>query len=198
MHDRVRIAAAQGRGGRAWDGPELSGPLEYGRLRVASRGPIQSLWLLWSRIGLVAMAWTETDLRRYVRPMSGGGTAPVRATVPERFGRLLRRYFAGEPVDPVRLPVDLRGSVFQLAVWRELLRIPRGSVRSYGEIAARIGRPRAARAVGSAARANPLPVVVPCHRVVAAGMRIGGYSGRLERKRALLSLEGAPVLDGRG
>ncbi len=182
----------------AVDGSDRGGPLRYGRLRVASRGSIQNLWLLWSRAGLAAIAWSETDLRQYAGRVSGGEAAPEKAAVPERFARELRGYFAGEPVDLVGLPVDPRGSAFQLSVWQELRRIPRGSVRSYGEIAARIGRPGAARAVGGAAGANPLPVVVPCHRLLAGGMRIGGYSGGLGRKRALLSLEGVRAIDGGG
>ena len=198
MTCRVRAAAETPHGYRGSGEPEVRKPFRYGRLRVARRGPIQSLWLLWSRKGLVAIAWSETDLRRYARPKAGSSAAPEKAAVPGRFAEALYRYFAGEPVDPVRVPLDMQGSAFELAVWRELRRIPRGSVRSYGEIAARIGRPRAARAVGGAAGRNPLPVVVPCHRVLAGGMRIGGYSGGLERKRALLALEGVNAVEAGG
>ena len=89
-----------------------------------------------------------------------------------------------------KLPVDLHGTPFQLAVWNEMLRIPPGSTRSYGEVAKRIGKPRAFRAVAQACGANPIPIVVPCHRVVASGGALGGYTGGLHRKLALLASEG--------
>jgi O-6-methylguanine DNA methyltransferase len=82
----------------------------------------------------------------------------------------------------------LPGTAFQTAVWRELKKIPRGQTRTYGEIAAAIGRPTAVRAVGAACGANPLPVLIPCHRVVAK-TGIGGFSGGLPWKRLLLELE---------
>ena len=88
-------------------------------------------------------------------------------------------------------PVDLdRGTPFQRTVWTELRRIERGETVTYGELAARIGRPGAARAVGGAVGANPVPIVVPCHRVLAAGDKLGGNSGGLEVKRHLLRVEG--------
>lgn len=88
-------------------------------------------------------------------------------------------------------PLDLaRGTKFRLRVWAELRRIPRGETRSYGEIAAGLDKRRAARAVGGACGANPVPVLIPCHRVVAAGGGLGGFSGGLEWKRKLLAIEG--------
>ena len=87
------------------------------------------------------------------------------------------------------LPIEMQGSRFQLLVWRELLAIPYGQTTSYGEISRRIGSPGASRAVGSANGRNPLSIVVPCHRVVAATGALGGYSGGQEQKRFLLSLE---------
>lgn len=88
------------------------------------------------------------------------------------------------------LPLDMRGTAFQQAVWRALLTIPVGETRSYAEVAAMAGSPRAVRAVGTACGDNPLPVVVPCHRVVASGGGIGGYAYGIERKKALLAQEG--------
>lgn len=88
------------------------------------------------------------------------------------------------------LPLDMRGTAFQQAVWRALLSIPAGQTRSYAEVAAMAGRPRAVRAAGSACGDNPLPLVVPCHRVVASGRGIGGYAYGVERKKALLAREG--------
>lgn len=90
---------------------------------------------------------------------------------------------------PPSLPLDLRGTAFQLRVWRFLLEIPPGLTRSYAEVASGIGAPAATRAVGSACGANPVAVLVPCHRVLCSDGRLGGYRGGLERKRALLAAE---------
>ncbi len=84
------------------------------------------------------------------------------------------------------LPLDLRGTAFQQRVWRELQRIPRGETITYAELAARIGAPKAVRAVGTACGANPVAIVVPCHRVVRADGSLGGYAWGLERKSSLL------------
>jgi len=85
------------------------------------------------------------------------------------------------------------GTPFQRRVWEELRTIPRGETVTYAELAARIGAPGAARAVGSAVARNPVSIVVPCHRVVGADGSLAGYAGGVERKRALLALEGAPL-----
>ena len=85
------------------------------------------------------------------------------------------------------------GTPFQRRVWEELRAIPRGTTVTYAELAARIGKPGAARAVGSAVARNPISIVVPCHRVVGADGSLTGYAGGVERKRALLALEGATV-----
>lgn len=103
----------------------------------------------------------------------------------------LRQYFGGER-DAFELPLDLQGgTAFQRSVWQALLAIPRGGTTSYGTLGQRIGRPAAVRAVGAAVGRNPLSVVVPCHRVVGADGSLTGYAGGLERKTALLQLEGA-------
>ncbi len=86
-------------------------------------------------------------------------------------------------------PLDMTGTEFQKSVWAALRKIALGKTRSYGEIAAAIGNPKAVRAVGGACGANPIPVLVPCHRVLAANKKIGGFSGGLEWKRKLLSVE---------
>ena len=91
----------------------------------------------------------------------------------------------------LELPLDVRASAFRLRVWRELRAIPRGETRSYTEVARAIGRPSAARAVASACAANPVAVIVPCHRVVAADGTLAGYRWGLDRKRALLRAERA-------
>ncbi|MGH2768111.1 MAG: methylated-DNA--[protein]-cysteine S-methyltransferase [Actinomycetota bacterium] len=100
----------------------------------------------------------------------------------------LEAYFRGER-DLDDLPVALQASPFRRLVLEAVRRIPPGEVRTYGWLASEIGRPTAARAVGRALAANPLPVVIPCHRVVAASGRLGGYAGGADKKRALLELE---------
>ena len=101
--------------------------------------------------------------------------------------RELEEYFAGTRRD-FSVRINAEGTPFQLAVWAALRRIPYGEVRTYGEVAAMIGRAGASRAVGGACHANPIPVVIPCHRVVAAHGP-GGFGSGLETKRRLLSLE---------
>ncbi|MBE0544435.1 MAG: methylated-DNA--[protein]-cysteine S-methyltransferase [Verrucomicrobia bacterium] len=97
-------------------------------------------------------------------------------------------------VPPALPPLEVSsGTDFQQAVWRELCRIKIGETRSYDEIARRIGRPNAVRAVGGACGANPIPVLIPCHRVLAAHRKIGGFSGGMDWKRKLLEREGATL-----
>lgn len=98
-------------------------------------------------------------------------------------------------------PFDWSGATpFQQSVWRELLKIPGGKTKSYGEVAAVIGRPKSVRAVGGACGANPVPVLVPCHRVLAANGKLGGFSGGLDWKKRLLiaedALEGPKAVEG--
>lgn len=104
-------------------------------------------------------------------------------------GRIIRAYLGGG-ADPQAVPVVFPEVGFATRVWRQLQRIPVGQVRTYGAVARTLRTPRAARAVGQACGRNPLPLVVPCHRVVAADRRLGGFSGGLDVKRALLDLEG--------
>lgn len=100
----------------------------------------------------------------------------------------LLAYFAGERRD-FDLPLDPAGTDFQRAVWEALRAIPYGGTRTYGEIAAAVGRPKAVRAVGQANHVNPLPIFIPCHRVVGKNGALTGYAGGLDLKRALLALE---------
>jgi methylated-DNA-[protein]-cysteine S-methyltransferase len=108
-------------------------------------------------------------------------------------GAALDATLAGGPV-PGAIPSSFRaGTPFQRRVWQELRAIPRGETWTYGELAAALGRPGAARAVGAAVARNPISIVVPCHRVVGADGSLTGYAGGVERKRALLAIEGARV-----
>jgi methylated-DNA-[protein]-cysteine S-methyltransferase len=102
--------------------------------------------------------------------------------------RQLRLYFAGE-LQIFDLPLEMVGTEFQKKVWSTLLTIPYGETRSYTEIAVEIGAPRAVRAVGAANGRNPIPIVVPCHRVIGASGSLVGFGGGLEWKRLLLDLE---------
>ena len=92
------------------------------------------------------------------------------------------------------LPIDVRGTAFQEAVWKELRKIPLGETRSYADIAMAVGQPKAVRAVGTANGSNPVAVLVPCHRVIRSDGSLGGYAGGLDRKRKLLKAEGADPL----
>jgi O-6-methylguanine DNA methyltransferase len=104
--------------------------------------------------------------------------------------RELNDYFAGERRE-FSLPLDLRGTEFQLACWRALLEIPYGKTRSYRDMAQAIGHPHAYRAVGMSNNRNPIAIVVPCHRVIASNGSLCGYGGGLDIKRKLLDLEQA-------
>ncbi|HEY1203087.1 MAG: methylated-DNA--[protein]-cysteine S-methyltransferase [Bryobacteraceae bacterium] len=102
--------------------------------------------------------------------------------------RQLAEYFA-RTRRAFELPLGLRGTPFQLRVWNALLGIPYGETRTYSQLALQLGQPGAARAVGAANGANPVSIIVPCHRVIAAGGGLGGYGGGLDRKKFLLDLE---------
>jgi O-6-methylguanine DNA methyltransferase len=102
----------------------------------------------------------------------------------------LQEYFAGQRRE-FTFPLDLRGTDFQVACWRALLKIPYGETRTYADIARAVGSPQGFRAVGMANNRNPIAIVVPCHRVIASDGTLCGYGGGLDLKRKLLELEGA-------
>ncbi len=146
-------------------------------------------------IGPLLVAADEAGLRRIFFPSRGTAQAPeqgwVRDPAPFReLARQLTEYFRGKR-RAFSLTLAPEGTEFQLATWRALSEIPYGTTISYAELARRIGRPAASRAVGAANGANPLPVVVPCHRVIGADGSLTGFGGGLPIKRALLELEGA-------
>ncbi|HXB64255.1 MAG TPA: methylated-DNA--[protein]-cysteine S-methyltransferase [Solirubrobacteraceae bacterium] len=119
-------------------------------------------------------------------PARDGWARDDRTLAPLR--RQLEEYFAGERRE-FELDLAPSGSPFQLSVWRALCAIPYGETASYGEIAATVGQPGAARAVGGANNRNPIAIVVPCHRVIGANGTLTGYGGGLPRKQRLLALE---------
>lgn len=133
------------------------------------------------------------EIREFLSCLRADGAEPVeRASSFAALFRMLDEYFRGIAVE-FRVPLSLSGTEFDRAVWEELKRIPWGSVKTYGEVAKRIGKPGASRAVGGACGRNPVPIIVPCHRVVAADSRLGGFSGGIEIKKALLKLEGLKI-----
>ena len=155
-----------------------------------------------TRLGWIGLSFSKKGLRGATLPQTSaqaasedlrrrGASEPIDAAEAGAWPQLLRRYAAGEAVS-FSDEVDLeQGTPFQRRVWQTLLAIPRGETRSYGWVAERIGRPGAARAVGQAVGANPLAIVVPCHRVVASDGGLGGYGGGRELKETLLRMEGA-------
>jgi methylated-DNA-[protein]-cysteine S-methyltransferase len=169
----------------------ISAGLLQGSLRLPRIGELR---LVWSERGLVMLSLPSRSPDEVAADMVDRGIEPPpEGDVPALYRDLLEAYAEGVEVDPRELPVDLRGTPFQLRVWHALRNIARGTVRSYSGIAADVGSPRGMRAVGMANSANPVAIVVPCHRVIEAGMRLGGYSGGLEMKRLLLGLEGVRV-----
>ena len=145
---------------------------------------------------LRALEWTDHDERmhRALRLHYGkDGFVLARARDPGGLTSALRAYFAGDLAAIDRLPTATGGTAFQRLVWRALRDIPCGTTLSYSELARRIGRAKAVRAVGLANGANPISIVVPCHRVIGASGALTGYGGGIERKRWLLAHEGAGV-----
>lgn len=147
-----------------------------------------------SPIGTLLIAGDESAVRRIFFPTRGKAVKPQPGWTESASGpvgsavRQLREYFSGRRVD-FDFPLALEGTTFQRAVWEQLREVPYAQTISYGELARRVGNPRAARAVGSANGANVLPIVIPCHRVIAGDGTIGGFGGGLTIKQALLDLE---------
>ena len=149
--------------------------------------PMGSLFLTFTANGLAALDFAGEGCK-----IPSGSPPPLNlATLIESVKKELAKYFSGQLVDFHALPLDLQGTPFQQKVWRELRRIPRGRTISYKELARRAGSPQAFRAAGQANAVNPIPILVPCHRVIAANGSLGGYSSGLDRKRWLLRHEGA-------
>lgn len=157
--------------------------------------PLGTLWIAWNGRGVtgvdLATDGTADGTEALARHESRAGRRTIPAVaLPARLADAITRRLTGER--RVRIPLDLRGRTdFEVAVWAKALEIPRGEVRPYGWIAAEIGRPKAVRAVGTALGHNPVPLIVPCHRVVRTDGTIGHYSlGGPANKRTILAAEG--------
>lgn len=131
----------------------------------------------------------RTRLLEVLDPEAGALSADPDVLLPVR--RQLEAYFQGR-LRAFDLPIAPRGTPFQLRVWAELRRIPYGRTISYGELARRLGDPKLTRAVGAANGANPISIIIPCHRVIGADGSLVGYGGGLDVKRGLLALERGP------
>jgi len=162
------------------------------------KSPVGPLFLAASDHGLVAL---EFDVRlpgqqsirpnpRDLRAERNGFKFELSATAMETCVQQMTEYFAGHRRE-FSFPLDLRGTDFQIACWRALLKIPYGETRTYADIARAVGSPQGFRAVGLANNRNPVAIVVPCHRVIASDGTLCGYGGGLDIKRKLLQLEGA-------
>ena len=127
------------------------------------------------------------EFKRYLSSLNGA--KPIEGGEAEKSGREVQLYLEGK-IKEFQSRLDLSsGTPFQISVWKELLKIPYGKVKTYGEIAKKVGNPRAARAVGNALGSNPIPIIIPCHRVVATN-GLGGYSCGIRIKKRLLQTEG--------
>lgn len=153
--------------------------------------PIGTLLLAATPVGLVRLAFATEDFSAVLESLASRiGSRVLRSgSRLDEAARQLDGYFAGTLHD-FDLPLDRRlSSGFRLTVQRELQRIAFGQTRSYGQVAAALGRPGASRAVGTACATNPLPIVVPCHRVLRSDGHLGGYAGGVDVKQRLLALE---------
>ena len=140
------------------------------------------------RAGYSSRGVTSLDFPGSRGPRSASPTNKTPSFI-HKLARQLKQYAAGKSVR-WSVPVDLSsGTTFQRKVWRVLTKIPFGQTRSYGWVAQKIGKPNASRAVGAACGANPVPVIIPCHRVVASDGSLGGFGGGLPMKRRLLAVE---------
>ena len=146
--------------------------------------PVGPLHLVASDKGLEGIHWSKQEVP--VTPSLKGSGKEIRILA--QAVKQLEEYFAGKR-KTFKVPLELKGTVFQKKVWGELLKIPYGKTRAYKDIACGIRNKKAMRAVGTANGKNPISIIVPCHRVIAADGTLGGYFGGLKAKRKLLDLE---------
>jgi|SRR5579863_1628236 len=146
-----------------------------------------------SPIGSLLLAADNSGFREITFPKNGVPALPQKDWILDASAfadpiRQLRAYFAGD-LETFNLPLAPQGTPFQQQVWNKLLDIPYGETISYGELAKRIGNPNASRAVGLANGSNPIPIIIPCHRVIGSNGKLTGYGGGLPIKEKLLALE---------
>lgn len=147
--------------------------------------PVGKLKLVASGKGLVAVLWENDEpLRVRLGEQDKEEGHPILLQAERQLGE----YFCGQRMS-FSVPIDLGGTPFQKNVWDALLAIPFGETRTYGELARRLGNPKASRAVGAATGKNPISIIVPCHRVIGSTGRLTGFAGGLEVKARLLTLE---------
>ncbi len=145
-------------------------------------------------IGTLLIAGDDQAIRKIYFPKNGRPVRPEPDWIESPRGplalaiRQLKEYFAGKRAD-FDLPLAPDGTEFQRTVWRQLQEIPYGETISYGELARRVGNPKASRAVGAANGQNPIPIVIPCHRVIGSNGKLTGFGGGLPTKERLLALE---------
>ena len=169
--------------------------------RVTLETPLGPVYLAFSATGLKELSFAEGNVPF---PSASPDFTPETELKGETLKiwrqvvKALEDYFGGKPASFEDLPLDLEGSPFHLRVWQELQKIPPGETISYQEMARRLGNPQASRAVGQACGANPIPLIIPCHRVIASNGALGGFSSGLERKRWLLAHEKANLEEGSG
>ena len=163
---------------------------------VVTSSPLGKIWICATDQGVCALEFGERAgrlarhlARHQIDVLDPGDAVPADfPPILDRAVEQLAAYFERRLRD-FDIPLDLRGTPFQLAVWDELLHIPYGQTLTYGEIALEVERPRASQAVGGAVGANPVSIIVPCHRVLGRDGALTGYAYGIERKEALLQLE---------
>jgi len=166
--------------------------MQYLRTMICT--PIGKMRAVWGERGLVALTWTDRlpNVGRHLVRHGGAMEAEEVGHIPA-LSAAVAAYLDGDLTALAQIPVDPPGTDFQQTVWSALREIQPGQTWSYGDLARHIGRPTAYRAVAQANGANPVPLVIPCHRVIGADGGLGGFSAGLDRKRWLLSHEGVPA-----
>jgi AraC family transcriptional regulator of adaptative response/methylated-DNA-[protein]-cysteine methyltransferase len=202
--DAAVYEAGYGSSSRVYENAARNLGMTPAQYRAAGRGVSISYAVLQTSLGPMLIAATdrgicfaqfgdsEKELRTKLRAeYVNAEIAPMQEPHHPDFAKwtdAIARYLAGERAD-LDLPLDVRATAFQMRVWKYLQSIPSGNVASYREVAAGIGRPKAARAVANAVARNPVAVIIPCHRVIRDSGALGGYRWGLERKRTLLDIE---------
>lgn len=155
--------------------------------------PVGMVWVASTEAGICRIALGASDsgaflrwISKHVRPLQLYEDAELMIGVTSQLGE----YFSGAR-RAFELPLDVHGTAFQRAVWSQVIRIPYGATATYGDVAQLVGKPKASRAVGMALGANPLPIVIPCHRVIGSGGELVGFGAGLDVKESLLRLEDA-------